>query len=138
MIIEHAERFGLSQLHQLRGRIGRGDKGATCLLLYPPHIGETAKKRLETMRETNDGFLIAEKDLQLRGAGEMLGVRQSGEATYALANIFDHQDLITMANKEARLIVEKDPHLQTMRGEHLRELLYLFERDKAITYLRSG
>lgn len=138
MIVEHAERFGLSQLHQLRGRIGRGDKDATCLLLYPPHIGETAKKRLETMRETNDGFLIAEKDLQLRGAGEMLGVRQSGEATYALANIFDHQDLITMANKEARLIVEKDPHLQTMRGEHLRELLYLFERDKAITYLRSG
>ncbi len=138
MIIEHAERFGLSQLHQLRGRVGRGDKQSTCILLYPKQIGHTAKDRLNAMRESNDGFYLAEKDLELRGAGEILGTRQSGMVSYKLANPAYHQDLISMAYKEARLITEKDPYLISDRGKNLRMLLYLFEQDQALKYLRSG
>jgi ATP-dependent DNA helicase RecG len=138
MVIEHAERFGLSQLHQLRGRVGRGDEQSVCLLLYG-HLGnENAKARLKIMRETDDGFLIAEKDLKLRGAGELLGVRQSGIPDFKVASIEDHGDLIRVARDDARLILNKDPALSSERGKALKMLLYLFERDEGVKYLKSG
>ncbi len=138
MVIEHAERFGLAQLHQLRGRIGRGDKPSTCLLLYSPPLTETAKARLNIMRDTEDGFLIAEEDLRLRGAGEVLGKRQSGLPEFRLADLAIHADLLTMARDDTKLILERDADLQTERGKALRTLLYLFEQDAAIQTLRSG
>ncbi len=137
MVIEHAERFGLAQLHQLRGRIGRGDKPSTCVLLYQGPLGETARARLEIMRETEDGFRIAEEDLKLRGAGEVLGTRQSGMPTFKLADLTVHNDLLEIARDDARLFLERDPDLETPRGQALRVLLYLFERDAAVRYLRS-
>jgi len=138
MIIEHADRFGLSQLHQLRGRVGRGGKPGTCLLLYKAPLTETARARLEILRETEDGFRIAEEDLRLRGAGELLGTRQSGLPEFRLADISLHGDLLQAARDDARLIIERDGDLQSERGQALRVLLYLFERDSAIRYLRSG
>lgn len=138
MVIEHAERFGLAQLHQLRGRIGRGAEKSTCLLLHAGHLGETAKARLKTMRETDDGFVIAEKDLELRGAGELLGTRQSGLPAFRLADIAVHGELLQIARDDAELILRNDPELESERGQALRQLLYLFERDAAIRYLRSG
>lgn len=138
MVIEHAERFGLSQLHQLRGRIGRGSGKSTCLLMYSPKAGETAKKRLTTIRDTEDGFEIAEEDLKLRGAGEMLGTKQSGLPAFRLVSPEHHHHLIATAHADARLVLERDPDLLSPRGKALRTLLYLFERDTAIRYLRSG
>ncbi|MEJ2027468.1 MAG: ATP-dependent DNA helicase RecG, partial [Limibacillus sp.] len=138
MVIEHAERFGLSQLHQLRGRIGRGSEKSSCLLLYQQPLGCVARARLEVMRETEDGFKIAEQDLRLRGAGEVLGTRQSGMPSFRLADIAIHDDLLAMARDDAKLIVERDPDLKGARGKALRTLLYLFERDNAVRYLRSG
>lgn len=138
MIIEHAERFGLAQLHQLRGRVGRGEKQSYCFLIYASPLGETAKERLQIMRQTEDGFLIAEKDLELRGTGEILGTRQSGIPEFRLAEIGAHSDLLLTARDDANLIIDRDPELQTPRGEALRTLLYLFEQDQAIAYLRSG
>jgi ATP-dependent DNA helicase RecG len=138
MVIEHAERFGLAQLHQLRGRIGRGDRPSTCVLVYQGPLGETARARLEIMRETEDGFRIAEEDLRLRGAGEVLGTRQSGMPTFKLADLAVHDDLLQIARDDARLFLERDPELTTPRGQALRVLLYLFERDAAVRYLRSG
>jgi ATP-dependent DNA helicase RecG len=138
MVIEHAERFGLAQLHQLRGRIGRGDKPSACLLLYAEPLGETAKQRLAILRETEDGFRIAEEDLKLRGAGEVLGTRQSGLPQFRLADLLDHADLVPIARDDARLILHRDPDLASPRGAALRTLLYLFERDAAVKYLRSG
>jgi ATP-dependent DNA helicase RecG len=138
MVIEHAERFGLAQLHQLRGRVGRGQKASRCLLLYDSPLGETAKARLEIMRATEDGFRIAEEDLRLRGGGEVLGTRQSGLPEFRLADLSRHDDLLAIARDDARLIVERDPDLKTARGEALRVLLYLFERDAAVRTLRSG
>ncbi|MBI1215336.1 MAG: ATP-dependent DNA helicase RecG [Alphaproteobacteria bacterium] len=138
MIIEHAERFGLSQLHQLRGRIGRGAGKSTCILLFSPNTNEVARKRLTTIRDTEDGFVISEEDLKLRGAGEMLGTRQSGLPAFRLASPEFHQDLIATAFDDARLIIDRDPDLLSERGIALRTLLYLFERDTAIKYLRSG
>ena len=138
MIIEHAERFGLSQLHQLRGRVGRGGDKSTCLLLYGAALGATAKARLKIMRETEDGFIIAEEDLKLRGAGEVLGTRQSGLPKFRIASMEDHNYLIPMARDDARLILEKDPDLTSDRGKCLRVLLYLFERDEGVKYLKSG
>ncbi len=138
MVVEHAERFGLAQLHQLRGRIGRGTDASSCLLVYQPPLGQTAKKRLEILRETDDGFRIAEEDLKLRGAGELLGTRQSGLPEFRMANLEAHQSLLAMASDDAKLILESDPDLKTERGEALRTLLYLFERDGAIRFLRSG
>ncbi|MBT6118429.1 MAG: ATP-dependent DNA helicase RecG, partial [Rhodospirillaceae bacterium] len=138
MVIEHAERFGLSQLHQLRGRIGRGAEKSTCLLLYAGPLGQTARARLEVMRETEDGFRIAEEDLRLRGGGELLGTRQSGLPEFRLADLAVHADLLAVARDDARLALERDAELETDRGKALRTLLYLFERDAVIRYLRSG
>ena len=138
MVIEHAERFGLAQLHQLRGRIGRGDRPSTCILLYAQPLGETAKARLRILRETEDGFVIAEEDLRLRGGGEMLGTRQSGLPEFRLADPAAHADLMQAARDDARLIVDRDPELRGPRGEALRTLLYLFERDAAIRLARAG
>jgi len=138
MVIEHAERFGLAQLHQLRGRIGRGDKPSTCLLLYQSPLGAVAKMRLEILRETEDGFRIAEEDLRLRGAGEVLGTRQSGLPSLRLADLATQQELIAVAHDDARLVLEHDPQLESERGQALRVLLYLFRRDEAVQYLRAG
>jgi ATP-dependent DNA helicase RecG len=136
MVVEHAERFGLAQLHQLRGRVGRGERKSTCLLLYGQPLGETARARLAIMRETDDGFRIAEEDLRLRGAGEMLGVRQSGMPEFRLADIAAHAELMAVARDDAKLILDRG--LKGPRGEALRTLLYLFERDAAAVTLRSG
>ncbi len=138
MVIEHAERFGLAQLHQLRGRVGRGDKDSRCLLLYGHPLGEVAKARLEIMRATEDGFAIAEEDLRLRGGGEMLGTRQSGLPEFRLADLAIHGELLAAARDDAGLVLSRDPDLQSPRGESLRVLLYLFERDAAVRTLRSG
>jgi ATP-dependent DNA helicase RecG len=138
MVVEHAERFGLAQLHQLRGRVGRGVGKSACMLVYHGHLGETAKARLATMRETDDGFVIAEKDLELRGPGEMLGKRQSGEQEFRLADLSAHRELLAAAHDDARLILARDPELSCPRGQALRVLLYLFGRDEAVRYLRAG
>ena len=129
MVVEHAERFGLAQLHQLRGRIGRGNERSTCLLLYKTPLGETAKARLAVMRETEDGFRIAEEDLRLRGEGDVLGTRQSGLPGFRVARIETHAPLLQAARDDAALILARDPELTSARGEALRVLLYLFERD---------
>ncbi len=138
MVIEHAERFGLAQLHQLRGRIGRGEARSSCLLLYQVPLGETARARIQILRETDDGFRIAEEDLRLRGAGELLGTRQSGVPEFRLADLAVHDELLAVARDDARLILGTDPDLTGPRGAALRVLLYLFERDAAVKYLRSG
>ena len=138
MVIEHAERFGLAQLHQLRGRIGRGSERSTCLLLYRAPLGESAKARLKIMRETEDGFRIAEEDLALRGEGDVLGTRQSGMPGFRIVRIEAHGKLLAAARDDARLILTRDPKLATPRGEALRDLLYLFERDEAVQLIRAG
>jgi ATP-dependent DNA helicase RecG len=138
MVIEHAERFGLAQLHQLRGRVGRSDKPATCLLVYQGPLGETATARLKILRETEDGFRIAEEDLRLRGAGELLGTKQSGLPEFRLADLAEHADLLQIARDDARLLLERDPKLAGERAEAIRTLLYLFERDAAARTVRSG
>ena len=130
MIIERAERFGLSQLHQLRGRIKRGCEAGNCLLLYGYPLSDTSRERLNVMKACEDGFLIAEKDLDLRGGGEILGTKQSGFEEFMLANLEFHKDLLYTAYKDAQLILNQDPELKTPRGEALRVLLYLFEKDK--------
>lgn len=136
MVIEHAERFGLAQLHQLRGRIKRGFQASTCILMYGYPLSETSRARLNTMRETEDGFEIAEKDLELRGGGEILGTRQSGFSEFRVADMSVHKDLLYTANKDAKMIIEADNDLKSPRGQALRILLYLFERDDAVrTYL---
>jgi ATP-dependent DNA helicase RecG len=138
MIIEHAERFGLSQLHQLRGRVGRGLDKSTCLLMYRGPLGETAKARLKIMRDTQDGFVIAEEDLRLRGAGEVLGTRQSGLPAFRIASLDAHANLLPTVHDDVKLMLHHDPSLQSPRGQALRSLLYLFRRDEAIHYLKSG
>ncbi len=138
MVIEHAERFGLAQLHQLRGRVGRGADQSYCFLVYAAKTGATARERLQIMRQTEDGFVIAEKDLELRGSGEILGTRQSGMPEFRLADTSAHSDLLLTARDDAKLIIDRDPELKSPRGESLRVLLYLFEQDQAISYLRSG
>jgi ATP-dependent DNA helicase RecG len=138
IVIEHAERFGLAQLHQLRGRVGRGDKPSTCVLLYKDPLGETAKRRLSVMRDTEDGFLIAEEDLKLRGEGELLGTRQSGTPGFQVARIEHHADMLELARDDARLLLARDPELQGERGQAIRLLLYLFGRDEAVRLLRAG
>ena len=138
MVVEHAERFGLAQLHQLRGRVGRSAAKSSCLLIYHGGLGETAKARLKTMRETDDGFVIAEEDLRLRGAGELLGTRQSGMPEFRLADLSAHAKLLAVARDDAQLVLSRDPDLQSDRGQALRTLLYLFGRDEAVRYLKAG
>ncbi len=138
MVIEQAERFGLAQLHQLRGRVGRGSAQSTCVLMYDAPLGETALARLSIMRETNDGFRIAERDLELRGAGDVLGVAQSGLPRFQIADLESQADLMKVAQDDARLFLNKDPDLSSERGNAVRTLLYLMEQDKAIRLLSVG
>lgn len=138
MVIEQAERFGLAQLHQLRGRVGRGSEKSVCLLLRSNELSETAKQRLALMRETQDGFRIAEEDLELRGGGELLGTRQSGESAFNVASLDQIQRLLPLAHDDARLLIERDGGLASPRGEAARLLLYLFERDWGVQLLRGG
>lgn len=138
MVIEHAERFGLAQLHQLRGRIGRGTKQSNCVLLRPTKLTDTARARIKVMRDTEDGFVIAEEDLKLRGSGELLGTRQSGFPEFRAADLAFHGDLLAAARDDAMLLFDRDQGLKGKRGEPLRVLLYLFERDTAIKLLKAG
>ncbi|WP_068462626.1 ATP-dependent DNA helicase RecG [Hyphomicrobium sulfonivorans] len=138
MVIEHAERFGLAQLHQLRGRVGRGQRESFCMLLYKAPLGETARARLEMMEETEDGFLIAEKDLELRGGGEVLGARQSGTPGFRVAEVPGFADLLEAARDDARMLLAADPMLATPRGQALRTLLYIFECDEAVRLFRAA
>ena len=138
MVIEHAERFGLAQLHQLRGRVGRGSRKSSCVLLYEPPLGETARARIDVLRKTDDGFVIAEEDLRLRGGGEALGTRQSGMPAFRLAQFPEHGDLLEIARTDARLALDRDPELKGPRSEALRTLLYLFEREEGVRMLRTG
>jgi ATP-dependent DNA helicase RecG len=138
MVVEHAERFGLAQLHQLRGRVGRGSAKSTCLLLYQTPLSETAKARLTMMRETEDGFQLAEEDLRLRGPGELLGNKQSGIPDFRLANLATDRELLAMAHDDAKIILNRDSGLSNPRGQALRTLLYLFEKDATVSLLRAG
>jgi len=138
MVIEHAERFGLAQLHQLRGRIGRGPGASTCLLLYKAPLGETAKARLAILRQTEDGFRIAEEDLRLRGEGDLLGTRQSGVPGFQIARPEVHGKYLGVARDDATLMLSRDSILSTPRGQALRQLLYLFGKDEAIKLIRAG
>ena len=138
IVIEHADRFGLAQLHQLRGRVGRGSAASNCLLIRGNGLSETSRARLALMRETNDGFRIAEEDLRLRGAGELLGTRQSGEAGFRLATPDMLGELLPIANDDARLLIDRDGGLEGHRGQAARTALYLFDRDAGVALLRSG
>ena len=138
MVIEHAERFGLAQIHQLRGRVGRGAGKSTCLLLYRAPLGETAKARLAILRDTEDGFRIAEEDLRLRGEGDVLGTRQSGSPGFQVARLETHGKYLGAARDDAALVLARDPKLESERGEALRHLLYLFGKDEAIKLIRAG
>ncbi len=138
MVIEQAERFGLAQLHQLRGRVGRGAEKSVCVLLRSGELSQTGRKRLALMRETQDGFRIAEEDLELRGGGELLGTRQSGEAAFTIADLDQVQRMLPTAHSDARLLMERDGGLTSERGEAARLLLYLFERDWGVQLLRGG
>jgi ATP-dependent DNA helicase RecG len=138
MVIEHAERFGLAQLHQLRGRIGRGPVASTCLLLYQPPLGESGRRRLEILRTTNDGFVIAEEDLSMRGAGDMIGTAQSGLPKFRVADLDRQSALMALAQSDARTLLHDDPGLQSTRGAAARVLLWLMEQDKAIRLISVG
>jgi ATP-dependent DNA helicase RecG len=128
-VIEHAERFGLAQLHQLRGRVGRGDKQASCLLLYQPPLSEEARTRLDALRRTYDGFEIAEIDYELRGSGDILGLRQSGLPAFRLVDPSAHSRLIPTADTDARMLVDDDPGFVSPRGRAARLLLQIFGYD---------
>ncbi|WP_029356053.1 ATP-dependent DNA helicase RecG [Bosea sp. 117] len=138
MVIEHAERFGLAQLHQLRGRVGRGEEASTCLLVYRPPLGPIAEQRLRALRESEDGFFLAEQDLKLRGEGDVLGTRQSGFPGFRVARLERHGDLLEAARADAKAVVQEDPDLLGPRGRALRLLLHLFERDVAVKLLDAG
>ncbi len=138
MAIEAAERFGLSQLHQLRGRVGRGSEQSYCILIYSGHLGATARERLEILRETDDGFKIADADMRIRGPGDLLGRAQSGLPRFQIANLENHGDLLKIARDDAQMTIDSDPKLATQRGEALRVLLYLQERDRSVELLRKS
>jgi ATP-dependent DNA helicase RecG len=138
MVIEQAERFGLAQLHQLRGRVGRGARESACVLLYDPPLSETAQQRLDILRRTDDGFLIAERDLELRGGGDALGLRQSGLPDYVFVDAFAHRDLIAVAGDDARLIIARDPELTSERGQALRVLQELFDWKAGLALRDAG
>lgn len=138
MVIEHAERFGLAPLHQLRGRVGRGAEASYCLLLHATEIGETARRRLALLRDTEDGFRIADEDFRIRGGGDVLGTRQAGLPGWRLADPGQDEGLLHMAARDAEVLVERDPRLETPRGEAVRVLLHLFEQREAFRTLRAG
>ena len=138
MVIEGAQAFGLAQLHQLRGRVGRGAGKSTCVLLYDPPLGETAQARLEILRETEDGFRIAEEDLKIRGAGDLIGVAQSGLPKFRIADLETQADLMRMAQDDSRFLLDQDPSLESTRGRAARVLLWLMQRDRAIRMLSVG
>ncbi|MFO1028981.1 MAG: ATP-dependent DNA helicase RecG [Acetobacteraceae bacterium] len=138
MVIEHAERFGLSQLHQLRGRVGRGAEASFCLLLHEDWVNETARRRLTLLRDTDDGFVIADEDFRLRGSGDALGTRQAGLPGYKLADALEHENLLHMANRDAAVLLSRDPKLESERGQAVRWLLRLFERTAAMRTLAAG
>ncbi len=138
MMIERAERFGLAQLHQLRGRVGRGSAASTCLLLYQAPLGETGRRRLDIMRETEDGFRISEEDLAMRGAGDVIGVAQSGIPRFRIADLERQSGLMALAQTDARKLLHDDPGLETERGQAARTLLWLMEQDKAIRLISVG
>jgi ATP-dependent DNA helicase RecG len=138
MVVEHAERFGLAQLHQLRGRVGRGVRASFCLLLHEPRLGGVARRRLSLLRDTDDGFVIADEDFRLRGGGDALGTRQAGLPGYRLADPLAHEGLLHMAHRDAAVLLRKDPQLESARGEAVRVLLRLFERREAMRTLAAG
>lgn len=138
MVIEGAEHFGLAQLHQLRGRVGRGSTASSCLLLYAPPLGETATKRLKLMRETEDGFRISEADMEMRGAGDLIGTAQSGLPRFRIADLERQAGLMAMAQSDARALLAKDPKLDSPRGEAVRMLLWLTGQDEAIRLISVG
>ncbi|MCI4662971.1 MAG: ATP-dependent DNA helicase RecG [Neomegalonema sp.] len=138
IVIEHAERFGLAQLHQLRGRVGRSSKKSHCLLLYAEPLSEHGRARLQIMRESEDGFRLAEEDLRLRGAGDLMGVKQSGLPQFQIADIETQTDLMKMAQDDARLILTRDPELSSERGRALQVLLHLMDRQEAMSLMNAG
>ena len=138
MVIEHAERFGLAQLHQLRGRVGRGAEASFCLLLHEDWVSETARRRLTMLRDTEDGFEIADEDFRLRGGGDLLGTRQAGQPGFRLADPVEHEPLLHMAHRDAAVLLSRDPGLTSERGRAVRVLLRLFERTAAMKTLASG
>jgi ATP-dependent DNA helicase RecG len=138
MVIEHAERFGLAPLHQLRGRVGRGTEASFCLLLHADGLGELARRRLTLLRDTDDGFVIADADFRLRGGGDLLGTRQSGLPGWRLADPVEDEELVHMAGQDAELLVQRDPKLTGARGQAVRVLLHLFEKREAFRTLRAG
>jgi ATP-dependent DNA helicase RecG len=138
MVIEHAERFGLAQLHQLRGRVGRGADASFCLLMHEDWVNESARRRLTLLRDTDDGFLIADEDFRLRGGGDALGTRQAGLPGYRLADPVEHEHLLHMAHRDAAVLLSRDPKLETPRGQAIRLLLRLFERTAAMRTLAAG
>jgi ATP-dependent DNA helicase RecG len=138
MVVERAESFGLAQLHQLRGRVGRGSEKSTCLLLYQTPLSESARRRLEILRETNDGFRIAEEDLAIRGAGDVLGTVQSGLPRFRVADLERQSALMAVAHRDARRLVDADPALEETRGRAVRVLLWLMEQDRAIRMISVG
>jgi len=138
MVVDHADRFGLAQLHQLRGRVGRGAAASFCLLLHDDGLSETARRRLVLLRDTDDGFTIADEDFRIRGGGDMLGKRQSGQPGWRLADPVEHEGLLHMASGDAAVLLQKDPKLESPRGEAVRLLLRLFERGAAVRTLHAG
>jgi ATP-dependent DNA helicase RecG len=138
MVIEHAERFGLAQLHQMRGRVGRGGEASYCLLLHADGLAEPARRRLLLLRDTEDGFRIADEDFRLRGGGDLLGTRQAGPPAWRLADPVEHEGLLHMASRDAELFVQRDPKLASERGQAIRVLLHLFEQREAFRTLRAG
>ena len=138
MVIERAEIFGLAQLHQLRGRVGRGDAQSTCLLMYQPPLSETGQKRLGVLRDTEDGFVIAQTDLEMRGSGDLIGTAQSGLPRFRIADLDSMSGLMAVAQKDARNLLLSDPTLTTPRGTAARLLLWFMEQEKSIRLISVG
>jgi len=138
MVIERAENFGLAQLHQLRGRVGRGEAASTCLLMYQAPLGKSAERRLGIMRDTEDGFRIAEEDLKMRGAGDVIGTAQSGLPRFKVANLEHQSALMATAHQDARMLLQSDPALTSSRGKAARILLWLMEQDQAVHLISVG
>ena len=138
MVIERAENFGLAQLHQLRGRVGRGSDASTCILMYQSPLTKSAEKRLSILRETEDGFKIAEEDLKMRGAGDIIGTAQSGLPNFRIGDLESQGDLMMLAHKDARMLLENDPELTSARGIAARHLLWLMEQEKIIGLISVG